>query len=53
MRDRVPVDAGEPGVVLEVLDAVLTQPHLGAANKPTFGKIKSTVMSLHLMIYAT
>ena len=34
VRDGVPVDAGEPGVVLEVLDAVLTQPHLRAANQP-------------------
>ena len=40
MRDGVPVDAGEPGVVLEVLDAVLTQPHLRAANQPEFGENK-------------
>ena len=31
MRDRAPVDAGEPWMVLEVLDAVLSQPHLGSA----------------------
>ena len=31
MRDRAPIDAGEPWMVLEVLDAVLSQPHLGSA----------------------